>query len=220
MILDRTLPAVWQLRGCDVPALAPVTSRARTVVVDDVELLCGAIVIDVSRSGVPYAAREMWDLYEALAFMLGRTVEVLPKYDPTRGRRIHDPWTAGFKAWLHDELLRDLHDQWRSWYGRKGQKRLPFLQTDFLDSDGGTDDFRPGRDGHDGRSGRERRSRGALAEDQGDRGHVGRDVLRGLLEGGDREVLREVEALGLGQVGGVGGRVAGADRGRSVKVAA
>ena len=191
-MLEPTLPQTWRLYGADVPALAPVRSRAHVVVVDDVETLCASIVVDVSRSGAPYAASELCDLYEAVGFLLGRVIEVLPRYDPTRGRQVHDPWTNGFKAWLHSELVRDLHDQWRSWYGRHGHKRM--VQFDFGSDTGGIS-----VDGDERTiwSRGERRSLRAASADQGDRGDDRGDVLRGLLEGGDREVLREVEALGL-----------------------
>jgi len=214
MKLDRTLPALWQLTGADVPALAAVSSRAHTVVLDDVETLCASIVVDVSRSDAPYVPTETSDLYEGLGFLLGRVCEVLPRYDPTRGRAVHDPWTAGFKAWLHDELTLDLIDQWRSWFGRNGQKRMP-ARSAFVDRDGISEEATSeGRDDvHDGRSARERRSRGALTEDQSDSGNAGSDALRGLLESGDRAVLREVEALGLGTAGRARGRAQGADRG-------
>lgn len=206
MKLDRTLPVTWTLRGGDVPALADVASRATVVVVDDVEQLCASIVVDQSRSDAPYVPRETSDLYEALGFLLGRVVEVLPRYDPTRGRRVYDPWTQGFRAWLHDELVCDLIDQWRSWYGRNGHKRLPTTgRVNAEEADGREDPY-------DGRSGRERRSRGALTEASGDRGDAGSDALRGLLEGGDRQVLQQVEALGLGAAGRARGGPARADR--------
>jgi hypothetical protein len=44
--LERTLPTVWQLRGFDVPALAPVVSRGHVIVLEDVEYLCSSIVVD------------------------------------------------------------------------------------------------------------------------------------------------------------------------------
>lgn len=211
MKLERTLTVVWQLRGSDVPGLAAVKSRARESVVDDVEHLCAAIVVDVSRMDRalhPWVATETADLYEAVGFLLGRTVEVLDRYDPTRGRAKHDPWTAGFRAWLHDELRNDLIDHWRSWNGRHGHKRLPSLSN--IDEDGETYD---GVDGHDGRSTRERRLRGAADTDSGDRGDAGLDALRRrFLEGGDRALLREVEALGLGPDPGARGGVARPDR--------
>lgn len=214
MKLDRTLPTVWVLRGADVPALAATASRAHVVVVDDVELLCASIVVDQSRSDAPYVPGELADLYEALGFLLGRVVELLPRYDPARGRVVYDPWTQGFKAWLHSELGLDLIDQWRSWYGRNGQKRLPSAaRVNTEEADGREDPY-------DGRSGRERRSRGALPAVEGDRRDARGDALRGLLEGGDREVLREVEALGLGEAGGARGRVARADRGDELVKAA
>ena len=210
--LDRTLPALWQLTGADLPALATVASRAHTVVLADVETLCASIVVEKERGAESYIPHESADLYEALGFLLGRTIEVLPRYDPTKGRRLHDPWTGGFKAWLYDELAYDLIDHWRSWNGRNGQKRMLPTGRSLIDHDGGVESA-SGSDVHDGRSQRERRSRGALAEDQSDSGDVGGDALRGLLEGGDRAVLREVAALGLGTAGRVGGRVARADRG-------
>jgi hypothetical protein len=200
--LDRTLPAVWVLHGADVPALAAVVSRSRVVVCDDVELLCASIVVEQSRLDESYVPTETSDLYEALGFLLGRVVEVLPRYDPTKGRRIHDPWTAGFRAWLHNELAFDLIDHWRSWFGRFGQKRMP-MYLDDVDMMRRESNF---GEEYDGRGGRERRSRGALTKGASDSGDVGGDALRGLLEGGDREVLREVEALGLGAAAGARGR--------------
>lgn len=128
MKLDRTLPAVWQLTGADIPALAPVASRAHTVVLEDVETLCASIVVDFSHGDYPYVVTETADLYESLGYLLGRTHEVLDRYDPTKGRRLHDPWTAGFRAWLHVELTNDLHDYWRSRLSRDGRKRS--LQID------------------------------------------------------------------------------------------
>lgn len=128
MKLDRTLAATWALTGADVPALAAVTSRAHVVVLDDVEILCASIVVDFSRGDYPYVVTESSDLYESLGYLLGRTHEVLNRYDPTKGRRLHDPWTAGFKMWLHTELTNDLHDYWRSKLSRDGRKRS--LQID------------------------------------------------------------------------------------------
>lgn len=194
-MLDRTLSTVWVLRGRDVPSLAG-TSRDHVAVVEDVETLCASIVVAQSRSDAPYAPREMSDLYEALAFLLGRTFEVLPRYDHTRGRRIHDPWTGGFKAWLHDELTCDLIDQWRSWFGRHGQKRVSFIDQT------GAENARPTArkglgDEYDGRSTGERRSRGSLSEVESDRGDDGQDALGGLLESRDRQVLQQIEAMGL-----------------------
>jgi hypothetical protein len=113
---------------------------------------------------------------------------VLPRYDPTKGRRIHDPWTGGFKAWLHDELTYDLIDQWRSWFGRNGQKRLP---GSFVDQWGEEENL---AEDNIGRAERIARRRNAATQVAGDRGHSGLDALRGLLEGGDRTLLREVEA--------------------------
>lgn len=49
-------------------------------------------------------------------------------------------------------------------------------------------------------------SHGAPDEAPGDRGDAGRDALRDLLEGGDRALLREIEALGLGPPPGARGR--------------
>lgn len=202
MILDRTLPAVWVLHGSDVPALAHVLARAGVVVVDDVEVLCASIVVEGSRSDAPYVPSERADLYEALGFLLGRTVEVLPRYDPDRGRRVYDPWTQGFRAWLHDELAMDLIDQWRSWFGRSGHKRLAIPRGVHFaeETDGAQRGF---AEDNDGRSQSERRFRGAADEAAGDRGDSGLDALRRrFLEGGDRALLREVEALGLGATAG------------------
>lgn len=203
MILERTLPQVWALTAADVPALAG-RGRDRAVLVPDVERLCSSIVVDQSRSDAAYVARERSELYDSLGFLLGQAWLVFPDYDPTRGRAVHDPYAGGFKGWFHLELTRDLIDHWRSWYGRYGQKRV--ASTDLEVSVAGRDDE------HDGRSFRERRSRGALATPAGDRRDAGADDLGRLLESGDRAVLREVEALGLGSPAGAGGRAAGADR--------
>lgn len=120
--LERTLPAVWQLRGGDVPALATVTSRARTVVVDDVEYLCSAIVREVGRSRAPYAPRSFAQMDDLVAFLLGQVEPVAGKYDPTKGTQVHDPFTHGFKAWFYVELKRDAIDECRSRFGRDGHK--------------------------------------------------------------------------------------------------
>lgn len=214
MKLDRTLAATWQLTGADVPALATVTSRAHVVVLEDVETLCASIVIDLSRSDAPYAMTETSDLYDALGFLLGQVTVRLPKYDPKRGNAIHDPWTEGFKMWLHQRLTRDLIDQWRSWNGRNGHKRLARSYANDANDARREGDF--GTE-PDQRGSRERRSRGALTTDPGDSGDAGGHALRRLLESGDREVLREVEALGLGTAGRAGGRAQGADRGDAVE---
>lgn len=212
MILERTLPAVWRLSTVDVPALE---HRQRAVVVDDVEQLCAAIVVDQSRRDAPYVPRELSDLHEALAFLLGRVVEVLPVYDPSRGRQVHDPVAGGFKGWLHLELTMDLIDHWRSWNGRHGQKRV--ADTRVIDR---IEEEANGRadDGVDGRSAGERRSRGALDEGAGDRGDSWLDALRGrLLEGRDRALLREVASLGLSETRGARGGAARPGRGRQAQ---
>lgn len=207
MILDRTLPTLWPLRAGDVPRLAG-RGRDEAVLVGDTETLCASIVVDQSRRDADYAAKELADLYDSLGWLLGRVVEVLPVYDPTRGRQVHDPFAGGFKGWLHLELTCDLIDYWRAWFGRHGQKRVfaGDSKEDAVDGPAAAVD-----DGYDGRSYRERRSRGALDEAAGDRGDAWLDALRGrLLEGRDRALLREVEALGLGTVGGARGRTAAA----------
>lgn len=122
MILDRTLPAVWQLRGADVPALAPIVSRGQVVVVDDVEYLCSAIVRELCHSRASYAPQTFTQMDDARGFLLGQITLLADKYDPTKGTAIHDPFTKGFRAWLYVELKRDLIDECRSRFGRQGQK--------------------------------------------------------------------------------------------------
>lgn len=90
------------------------------------------------------------------------------------------------RPWLFQRLRFKARD-WRRVYTRHGGRE------DELDDLGGD----PG-------------SHFAPEEAPGDRGHAGRDALRELLEGGDRPLLREIEALGLGPPPGARGRNPGA----------
>lgn len=190
VILEQMLPTVWQLTGADVPALAG-HGRDQVIVVADVEHLCAAVVVAGYRSDAPYAGREHVELEDALAYLLGRVVELLPRYDPGRGRRRYDPWTDGFRAWLHRELSRDLIDRWRSVNGRQGQKRsLPLPEW----ATGTHEDF----DDLDRRNpmGRERR-RAPLEAPYEPIEDGFAALLRGCEQGEDRATLGAVKELGL-----------------------
>lgn len=196
MILERTLPRTWTLTGGDVPALAGV-GKDRAILVADVEQLCASIVIEQDRKGNDRL--ELVDLYESLGFLIGQTFLLLATYDPTRGRQVHDPYTEGFKAWLHLELTRDLIDRWRSVYGRTGHKRVfdarPYqrLEEDRLGTQ--LDHLDPVEDAGEAR---ERGLDGAVAGVTHDSPDDRFDGFGWALERRDREEARKVEAVGLG----------------------
>lgn len=122
MRLERTLPAVWQLHGADVPALAKIANRRCEVVVEDVEYLCAAIVRDVCRMPVSYTPRTYTQMDDLLAWLIGQVPLLVTKYDPSKGRKLHDPHAGGFRGWLYVELKRDMIDECRHRFGRDGHK--------------------------------------------------------------------------------------------------
>jgi hypothetical protein len=198
VILERTLPQVWTLHGSDVPALAG-HGRDRAVVVADVENLCAAVVRTTTRTKRAYVSFELADMGEAVAFLLGRVFEVLSGYDPSRGRPLHDPYSEGFRAWLHLELSRDLVDYWRSVNGRDGHKKVfdprPFIRDEEASIGAQLDKLDPVEDAG---TARERGLAGAVVGVTRDSPDDRFDGFGWALERRDREEARQVEAVGLG----------------------
>jgi hypothetical protein len=194
--LERTLPSVWVLRAAEVPALAG-GARDRVLLVEDVETLCASIVADQDKRSA--GGLEMCDLYESVGYLLGQVVELLPTYDPTRGRQVHDPYDGGFKGWLHLELTRDLIDHWRSWFGRAKQKRVfdprPFLRQEEAEVGQRLDALDPVEDAGEAR---ERGLDGTVVGVTHDGPDDRFDAFGWALDRRDREAARKVEAVGLG----------------------
>lgn len=200
MILERTLPSIWRLTGADVPALAPVTSRARFVVVEDVEYLCSAIVLDLCHSRASYAPKTFTQMDDARAFLLGQVQLLAARYDPTRGTAVHDPFTKGFRAWLYVELKRDLIDECRSRFGRQGQKHdLIDMRPYQLEEDAAyaaqLDEADPNEDGVRSFADRLVAAIEGVAKDDPDDWFVGRGWFEHRRH---RKDARQVEAVGLG----------------------
>ncbi|MFL5911427.1 MAG: hypothetical protein ACJ768_12735 [Gaiellaceae bacterium] len=200
MKLERTLPSVWVLHGFDVPALAPVAGRGRTVVVADVEYLCAAVVREVAASGQPYAPRSFAQMDEELAFLLGQVDMLVSRYDPSRGRAVYDPWRDGFRAWLYLELKRDEIDNCRSRFGRDGAKHdlidlRPYQRAEEAERAAEIDQPDPLEDGIRSFADRFHDALEGGPVDDPDAWFVGRgwDDLRR-----DRKAARQVEAVGLG----------------------
>lgn len=200
MILSRTLGTVWQLRGADIPALAPVTSRGRVIVVDDVEYLCSAVVLEISKSSALYAPKTHSQMDDLAAFLLGQVTMLAGRYDPTRGTAIHDPFTNGFRAWLYIELKRDLIDECRSRFGRNGQKHdlidmRPYQREEENERAAQLDQPDPNEDGVRSFSDRFVDSFGGVAQDDPDTWFHGRGWA---VERRDRAAARKAAAVGLG----------------------
>lgn len=187
--MSPMLPARWDLE---------IRRDGRLLeLVEDVEALA---------RGAIHAERWTWKLEvcdeaELLGFLLGEVVILEPRYSP------RDAGSAA-RAWLFERLRFRARDWARQFYGRHGQHRtladLPRpVDHDDPDWGGAAADRRAGADAG---------SHGAPGEVAGDRGHDGEDALGRLLEDGDRRLLREIEALGLGPPPGARGRSAGARR--------
>jgi hypothetical protein len=168
-------------------------------VVRDVEALARG-VLGVERWP---AGLEQADNDELLAFLLGEAVVLERRYDRRDGIQA--------RPWLFQRL------RWRSRDWRDAFYRGDVVELDLgpLASDDNASDDRP-----DAGRNLDRRARvwggvagGAPGASPGDRGDARPDALGRLLEGGNREVLREIEALGLGPPPRARGRIEGEDPG-------
>lgn len=179
---DRMLPSPWA-----------VTFRATGEVVQDVESLARGVM---GVEGWP-AYLEPADNDELLTHLLGEVIVAETKYTRRDGIEA--------RPWLFQRLRFRARD-WRDrFYGHNGQHRTLAEIPNWTDDDG--------EHGHthvDGQSGVGVGSFGSPGEAPGDRGDVGTDALRGLLEGGYRPLLREIETLGLGPPPGARGSTPGA----------
>lgn len=164
------LPRAWDL-----------TFTASGEVVTDVEALARGVM---GVEGWPRSL-EAADNDELLGFLLGEAAFLETRYIPRDGIEAR-PW-----------LFQRLRYASRDWRERAERHRALGDLPPVLDWDTGVSDYRA-----------EERSRvsgiGSPVLDvspgasPGDRRDSGLDALRGLLEEGDRRLLREVEALGLG----------------------
>lgn len=176
------------------PWVLPFPATGETV--DDVEALARGVM---GAEGWPIVLEPV-DNDELLAFLLGECVVLATVYRDLPGIKA--------EPWLFQRLRWKARD-WRT--NAERHRTLPDLPP-ILDDDGPVD----GSSGARGAGIGDGVAGGADAEAAGDRGHAGGDALRRLLEGGDREVLREVEALGLGSPPGAR---AGARRARDAALA-
>lgn len=89
------------------------------LLVDNVEGLCRKI-LNAANDRLP--ERLEWaDYDESLGYLLGRAVELVPRYRPRDQR-------SQLGAWLKQELHWDLLDYWERVHGRKGEKRVVDLR--------------------------------------------------------------------------------------------
>lgn len=170
----------------------------------DLELpATGETVRDIESLARGAMGAETWTAYlqpcnddELLAYLLGECVVLAAVYcppDATRQVRGGDHRAGPGAAWLFQRL------RWKARDWRDSQLRhwtLPALPD--------TDEDGSGVGG--GGAG------GAPDQVASDSGDAGLDAPGRLLEGGDRALLREVEALGLGPPPGARGRTEGAAR--------
>lgn len=152
----------------------------------------GEVVVDVEALARGVLGVEGWpsflepaDEWELRATLLSDAVLLERQYRRREGIEAR-PW-----------LFERLRFKARDW--RRVKLRHPLAadlasQGSSFDSDG----VEFSESGRNRRSGLGDGSHGAPGEIAGDRGDPGSDALLGLLEGGDRAVLREIEALGLG----------------------
>lgn len=200
MRLERTLPAVWALHGADVPALQAVVNRRAETVVEDVEYLCAAIVRDVTRTQATYTPRTYTQMDDLLAWLIGQVPMLMTKYDPSKGRRLHDPWSDGFRAWLYVELKRDMIDECRSRFGRDGHKHdlldlRPFEREEENERARQLDHVDPNEDGIRSFADRLVTTLEGVARDDPDDWFDGREWLDFRR---DRKTHRQKQAVGLG----------------------
>lgn len=144
---ERLLPRVWRIDRAGTPEV-----KLRAGVVADVEALCRGVIRELT------AAKQMSDADELLTLShLFETVLIkTPKYDPGRAGIL-------FRPWLHTAMQRAAIDFWRTFHGRKGEKRVAddrLLQSARRDSgllddrDHGVDrSDRPAEEGPDGTPG-------------------------------------------------------------------
>lgn len=163
-----------------LPARFDLPFAASGEIVEDVEALARGVL---GAEGWPRWLEPV-DNDELLAFLLGEAVVLETRYIPGDGIEA--------RPWLFQRL------RWKARDWREAAERhrtlpdLPDVFGDDPDAAGSTSGLER-RAG--GGSGLPDGAPGALA---GDRRDSGLDALRGLLEAGDRGLLREVEALGLG----------------------
>lgn len=87
----------------------------RDLLVANVEGLCRKI-LNAANDRLP--ERLEWaDYDESLGYLLGRAVELIPRYRPRDSR-------SQLGAWLKQELAWDLLDMWERVHGRHGEKRV------------------------------------------------------------------------------------------------
>lgn len=174
---DTLLPTVWTLRD-----------------VTDVEQLCRGVL---GRAGAHTTFRSC-DFDESLAFLLGEVhIQDLRFVAKGYDRR------AGylFRPWLFNQLSSRLIDHWRSFYGRRGEKRVvdhriveQLHRSDF-------DEWRDEPEHLDDRG--ERRLGEVAAEVAVDGPETRTDAYLGFLAEGDRPVLRQVGGVGVEEDRGV-----------------
>jgi hypothetical protein len=164
----------------------------------------GEIVRDVESLARGAMGAERWTAYlepaddrDLLATLLSDAVLLERQYSPREGIEAR-PWLFQRLRWKALDWRR-VHDRHRVTADLRGEE----LAWDDELGDASSADRRAGLG-----SG----SHGAPGEVAGDRGDPRSDALRGLLESGDRTLLREIEALGLGPPPGARGRTARADR--------
>ena len=147
----------------------------------------GETVVDVEALVRGVLGAEGWPAYlepadeaELIGTLLSDAVLLERKYERREGIEA--------RPWLFERLRFKARD-WKRVYDR--HRVLGGLAGDGYDPD---DEL----EGDSTRAGLGDGSHGAPGEVTGDRGDPGLDALRALLESGDRTLLREIEALGLG----------------------
>lgn len=197
------LHGVWAITEAGTPTL-PLARGG----VPDVEALCRGVI----RSLTSADPLPLDDELETLSQLFEQTVKLQAAYDPTKAGIL-------FRPWLYSELQRDAIDFWRTFYGRKGEKRVAdSRRLDAAARDAGVDDGAPGMDRPDPAS--EAGEDGA----PGDRAFprewtdLSRDRRADRPVGGLRRGEGHLDPAVDGRRGAQGrgqavGRVAGADRG-------
>lgn len=164
----------------------------------------GELVRDVESLARGVLGAERWPAYlepaderDLLATLLGDAVLLECDYVPREGIEA--------RPWLFQRL------RWKALDWRRVHLRHRVVGA-LERTERGEEDELGDALGADRRAGLGAGSHGAPGEVAGDRGDPRVDALRGLLESGDRALLREIEALGLSAPPGARGRTPEADR--------
>jgi DNA-directed RNA polymerase specialized sigma24 family protein len=134
----------------------------------DLEQLCRGAIAQVRNRGIGPSDLQPAEFEDTLRHLLGEVVLAIRAYAPKEDGR--------FGAWLFERLCWRCVDYWRSYHGRRGEKRV-------LPDDGS-----------------ERDASGMAAAEpafEGDSGGVGRLLFGGPFGYGDRDVLEEKRRLGV-----------------------